>query len=62
MKLIANIERKSDWKSKVLKCTFPKDNRPFMREAVLRRNLGPRPYSEISFTNNDGQQVVIYVK
>jgi hypothetical protein len=45
-----------------LRCTFPAERQwPYViPESVLARNLGPRPYGEGFFTNDQGQKVVVY--
>lgn len=64
MKLIARIERKNDGRTRILKCTYPATAKwPFwMRESVLQRNLGPRPYAEAFYVNDNGERVVTYFK
>jgi hypothetical protein len=46
---------------KSFKAVFPRDVTPVMRESILHRNLGPRPYGEASMMQ-DGEHVRIWFK
>jgi hypothetical protein len=63
MKLRAKVTRSESFlsKAKVFKAVFPKGVTPHMRESILERNLGARPYSEISMMEN-GESVRIWIK
>lgn len=62
MKLIARVTRGTDSMGRPwIRCTFPKGTRvPFMRESVLMRNLGQRPYAEGFSVNREGEAVCTY--
>lgn len=61
MKLRAKIERKATYRDRSVTLTFPAGVKPFVSEAIITRNIGPRPWSEISFYRND-EAIRIYVK
>ena len=62
MKLRAKITRTDNLRTRSFKAVFPAGTPAFIREAILQRNLGPRPYGEASFTEKNGEQVRIWFK
>jgi hypothetical protein len=63
MRLRANIERTKKYGQTVaVTLRFPSGQFPFCPEKIIARNIGPRPWSEASFTANDGRKVRIYAK
>lgn len=66
MKLRARIERSDRHGVKSVKLTFPASFLAtgkvlYVRERVIERSLGPRPWSEVSYREN-GEAVQIYIK
>lgn len=61
MKLRALIERNNNFRSKSVKLTFAVGVKAFVSESIITRNIGPRPWSEISFYEN-GKAIRIFVK
>jgi hypothetical protein len=63
MKLIAHIERSVKYGQTIaVTLRFPIGRFPFCLEKIITRNIGPRPWSEASFTAQDGRTVRIYAK
>ena len=63
MKLRAHIERTVKYGQTVgVTLRFPVGRFPFCPEKIIARNIGPRPWSEASFTAKDGRAVRIYAK
>lgn len=61
MKLIATIERKQSNLFKSVTLTFARGVNPYVRETIIARNIGPRPWTEMSYWK-DGQAVRVYAK
>ena len=61
MKLRAKIERKTTYGSRSVTLTFPVGVKPYAPESIIARNIGPRPWSEISLYRN-GEAIRIFVK
>jgi hypothetical protein len=61
MKLIANIERFNTGSTKMVKLTFPVGSSGFCPERYIVRNIGPRPWTEMSYWKN-GQPIRVYAK
>jgi len=61
MKLRARITRRTETPThKSIHFAFPKGVRPFIRESILIRNIGPRPYSEATMWSATGETLVMY--
>jgi hypothetical protein len=59
MKLRARITRTETSVHKFVHFFFPVGVRPVIRESILQRNLGPRPYSE-GYSVDNGITHVMY--
>lgn len=59
MKLRATIKRTETSTHKFVHFFFPAGVKPFMRESIIKRNIGPLPYSEC-FSVENGVTHVMY--
>lgn len=60
MKLRAKIKRSQDATHRYVHFFFPAGVRPIVRESIIARNIGPRPYSEGRSMNEAGEMHVMY--
>ena len=61
MKLRATIERINQGITRMVKLTFPVGVNAFVPEKIIARNIGPRPWTEMSYWK-DGKAIRVYAK